>query len=210
MSNRLQPPYKFSKYDNPAASQRVLELARGKAKIPAPPPRHASNVPQLPPAESTRGQAGIPPISEKPLMLFTRPEAIREYNLIQPKRLPTSGECLPFEDMERLLLRYMPATEHPVQISISDYDQDMATCIVERLCLATALSNEFIYEHMQGTERYYLDVEGRQPRTRDPTRDPSKLYKMLPLRMIPIVGDYYRILRQRPGKQSDTFEYMPK
>ncbi len=27
--------------------------------------------------------------------------------------------------------------------------------------------------------------------------------------MIPIVGDYYRILRQRPGKQSDVFEYMP-
>ena len=212
MANRHQPPYKTPKHDNPVASQRVPELARGKdgkAKIPVPPPRHASNLPQPPPADLTRGQAGIPPISEKPLMLFTRPEAIREYNLIQPKRLPTSGECLPFEDMERLVLRFTSATDRPDQVVISDYDQDMATCIVERLCLATALSNEFIYEHMQGTERYYLDVDGRTPRARDPTRDPSKLYKMLPLRMIPIVGDYYRILRQRPGKQSDTFEYMP-
>ena len=62
---------------------------------------------------------------------------------------------------------------------------------------------------MHGTTRYCLDVEGKKPRTRDPTRDPSKLYKMLPLRMITIVGDYYTILRQRPGKQSDVFEYMP-
>jgi hypothetical protein len=36
MSNRHQPPIKFSKYDNPAASQRVLELARG-GKVTKPP-----------------------------------------------------------------------------------------------------------------------------------------------------------------------------
>ena len=111
MANRHQPPYKTPKHDNPVASQRVPELARGKdgkAKIPVPPPRLASNLPQPPPADLTRGQAGIPPISEKPLMLFTRPEAIREYNLIQPKRLPTSGECLPFEDMKRILSKYIP------------------------------------------------------------------------------------------------------
>ena len=57
---------------------------------------------------------------------------------------------------------------------------------------------------MHGTTRFYLDVDGNKPRIRDVT----KLYKMLPLRMIPIVGDYYTVLRQRPGKQSDAFEYM--
>jgi hypothetical protein len=111
--------------------------------------------------------------------------------------------------MERVLRKYIPVHEQHLSIEIPEYDQDMATYIVQRLHLATAQSDELIYEHMHGTTRFYLDVEGNKPRIRDPTRDSSKLYKMLPLRMIPIVGDYYTILRHGPGKQSDAFEYMP-
>ncbi len=121
MSNRLQPPYKFSKYDNPAASQRVLELARGKTKLPPkplPPSRQVVSDPELmPPTDLTRGQVGIPPISEEPIKLFIRLEAVREsYNLIAPNPLPPSGHCLPFEDMERLLRKYMPANEQCLPI----------------------------------------------------------------------------------------------
>ena len=145
-------------------------------------------------------------MSENPIRLFTRKEAIKVYGLVLPYALPPSGQCLPFEDMERMLRKYMPANSN-VPIEIPEYDQDMATYIVERLHQAHSLPDEFVYEQMHGTTRILLDVDGNKPRLRNP--DPKNLYKMLPLRMIPIVGNYYSILRQRPTKQRDAFEYMP-
>ena len=212
MSNRHQPPIKFSKYDNPAASQQLLDTVRGgKATRPPKPSLPSKQVignPQPSPANLTRGQVGIPPISENPIKLFNRSEAIREYNFTQPNGLPPSGQCLPFEDMERILRKYMPESDSSLPIEIPEYDQDMATYMVERLHQAHYLPDEFVYEHMHGTTRILLDIDGNKPRLRG-NPDPKNLYKMLPLRMIPIVGDYYSILRQRPTKQSDAFEYMP-
>ena len=146
-------------------------------------------------------------MSDNQITLFTRQEAIHAYNLIAPYALPPSGQCLPFEDMERMLRRYMSESDSLIPIEIPEYDLDMATYMVERLHQVYALSDEFVYEHMHGTTRIFLDADGNKPRSRNP--DPKNLYKMLPLRMIPIVGNYYSILRQRPGKQSDAFEYMP-
>ncbi len=94
-------------------------------------------------------------------------------------------------------------------IEILEYDQDMAKYMVERLNQAYTLPESFIYEHMNDTLRYYLDINGNKPRTHRPGGDLKNLYKMLPLRMIPIVGNYYKVLRQRPGKQSDAIEYIP-
>ncbi len=93
-------------------------------------------------------------------------------------------------------------SNEPIEIPV--YDQDMAIYMVERLSQAYTLPEKFRYE-----QRYYLDINGNQPRARNPGGDLKNLYKMLPLRMIPIVGNYYKVLRQRPGKQSDAFEYMP-
>ncbi len=102
----------------------------------------------------------------------------------------------------------MPANSNePIEIPV--YDQDMAIYMIERLHQAYSLSDKFIYEDMNGTSRHYLDIEGNRPRAHNPGGDLKNLYKMLPLRMVPIVGNYYSILRQRPGKQSDAFEYMP-
>jgi hypothetical protein len=66
-------------------------------------------------------------------------------------------------------------------VIISDYDQDMATYMVERLHLATTQANDFIYEHMNDTSRYYLNVDGNKPRVLQPGGDLKNLYKMLPL-----------------------------
>jgi len=107
-----------------------------------------------------------------------------------------------------MLRKYMPESDSSSPIEIPEYDQDMATYMVERLHQAYYLPDEFVYEHMHGTTRILLDIDGNKPRLRG-NPDPKNLYKMLPLRMIPIVGDYYSILRQRPAKQSDAFEYMP-
>ena len=137
----------------------MLELARGKTKLPLPPPRQVANDPQLPPTDLTRGQVGIPPISENPIKLFTRSEAIREYSLIRPNALPPSGQCLLFEEMDRIQRKYIPPHEQHLPVEIPEYDQDMATYVVQRLHMATAQSDEFIYEHMHGTTRFYLDVE---------------------------------------------------
>ncbi len=103
--------------------------------------------------------------------------------------------------MERLLRKYLPVHSNE-PIEIPQYDRDMAKYMVERLNDAYGLPEQFIYEHMDGTSRYYLDVYGNKPRAYNPGRDFKNLYKMLPLRMIPIVGNYYKVLRQRPGKQS--------
>ena len=108
-----------------------------------------------------------------------------------------------------MLRKYMPASDSLLPIEIPEYDQDMATYIVERLYQAYYMPDEFVYEHMHGTTRIYLDVDGNKPRLRNADPNPKNLYRMLPLKMIPIVGNYYSILRQRPGKQSDAFEYMP-
>jgi hypothetical protein len=160
MANMHQPPPKFSKYDNPAASQRVLELARGDktARPPKPLPqtRQVVGDPQPAPADLTRGQgAGIPPITANPIRLFTRQKAINEYDLIAPSALPPSGQCLPFEDMERLLRKYMPVNSNEA-IEIPEYGQDMATYMVERLHQAYSLPDKFIYEHMHVTSRYSI------------------------------------------------------
>ena len=88
-----------------------------------------------------------------------------------------------------MLRKYMPA-DSLLPIEIPEYDQDMATYIVERLHQAYSLPDEFVYEHMHGTSRCYLDIDGNKPRSRDPGRDTKNLYKMLPLRMLPIVGNY--------------------
>jgi hypothetical protein len=48
-------------------------------------------------------------------------------------------------------------------IEIPEYDQDMATYMVERLHQAYSLPDKFIYEHMHGTSRYYLDIDGNKP-----------------------------------------------
>jgi hypothetical protein len=212
MANRHQPLPKLSRYDNPVASQRVLELARGgnMARLPKPPPpaRQAVGDTRPPPADLTRGNVGIPQITENPIRLFTRQEAINEYNLVAPSVLPPPGQCLPFEDMERLLRKYMPAhSNEPIEIPV--YDQDMAKYMVERLNQAYTLPEKFMYEHVHGTSRYYLDINGNRPRSNNSDSDLKNLYKILPLRMIPMVGNYYKVLMQRPGKQSDAFEYMP-
>jgi hypothetical protein len=109
MSNRHQPPIKFSKYDNPAASQRVLELARGGKAIRPPKPllpsKQAIGNPQPPPADLTRGQGiVIPPISEIPIKLFTRQEAIHEYNFIQPNGQTSLNSRQPCHCAETLRL----------------------------------------------------------------------------------------------------------
>ncbi len=102
----------------------------------------------------------------------------------------------------------MPANSNET-IEIPEYDQDMATYMVERLHQAYSLPDKFIYEHMHDTSRCYLDIDGNRPRAQNSGGDLKNLYKMLPLRVIPMVGNYYSILRQRPGKHSDAFEYMP-
>ncbi len=64
-----------------------------------------------------------------------------------------------------MLCKYMPANSNE-PIEIPEYDQDMATYMVERLHMAYSLPNEFTYEHMHGTSRYYLDIDGNKPRAR--------------------------------------------
>jgi hypothetical protein len=41
----------------------------------------------------------------------------------------------------------------------------MAKYMVERLNQAYTLPEHFIYEHMNGTSRYYLDINGNKPRS---------------------------------------------
>ena len=74
-----------------------------------------------------------------------------------------------------MLRKYMPESDSSVPIEIPEYDQDMATYIVERLHQAYYMPDEFVYEHMHGTTKILLDVDGNKPRVRNP--DPKNLYK---------------------------------
>ncbi len=65
-----------------------------------------------------------------------------------------------------------------------------------------------VYEVMSNGKRKYKTVHGESVFARDAFASPS-LYRLLDMKMIARVGDYYYSLRMRPEKKASTYEYDP-
>jgi hypothetical protein len=81
----------------------------------------------------------------------------------------------------------------------------MADFVIERIYDCLSQPDDFIYEVLEGNNtKKYRSVHGQYVYGRV---DNKPVYRLLPPKMISIVGDYYQCLRQRPDKKTPAYKY---
>jgi hypothetical protein len=79
---------------------------------------------------------------------------------------------------------------------------------MDRIDQCFLIPEGFVYEVMVNGNKKYKTIHGESVYARDAFAS-AGLYRLLDMKMIPRVGDYYYCLRVRPEKKSSTFEYIP-
>jgi hypothetical protein len=84
----------------------------------------------------------------------------------------------------------------------------MSAFIMDRVDQCFAIPDGFIYEVMINGTKKYRSIHGDFVYAKTAFASPG-LYRLLDMKMIARVGDYYYSLRMRPDKKSATYEYIP-
>jgi hypothetical protein len=120
------------------------------------------------------------------------------------KKMPKEGEPLSDDELIKALTK-IPDEGDP---HITDTDREMSAFVMDRLDQCFAIPDDFIYEVMINGTKKYRTIHGEFVYAKTAFASPG-LYRLLDMKMIARVGDYYYSLRMRPDKKSATYEYIP-
>ena len=79
---------------------------------------------------------------------------------------------------------------------------------MDRIDQCYTIPDSFIYETMVNGAKKYKTLHGEGVHAKDAFASQG-LYRLLDMKMIARVGDYYYSLRMRPDKRAATYEYIP-
>ena len=195
---------------NAASDDREYPLSRAAQSsapiIPLPPnARNSASAPKT----STRprltpGEAGVPSYKGDEYQPLTRVECASYFKLARTKTLPKAGE--PLSDDE--LIKALTKIPNEGDSTITDSDREMSAFIMDRVDQCFAIPDDFIYEVMINGVKKYRSIHGEFIYAKT-AHASSGLYRLLDMKMIARVGDYYYSLRMRPDKKAATYEYIP-
>jgi hypothetical protein len=120
------------------------------------------------------------------------------------KALPEQGQPISDDELNRVLKK-IPDEGDPF---INDSDREMSQFVMDRIDQCFTIPDSSIYETMVNGTRKYKTIHGEVVHAKEAHASQS-LYRLLDMKMIARVGDYYYSLRMRPDKKSATYEYIP-
>ncbi len=135
---------------------------------------------------------------------LTRQECKSYYSLRETKKLPNVGAPLSDEELIKALTK-LPDEGDPY---INENDREMSKFVMDRIDQCFLIPDDYVYEIMSNGKRKYKSIHGEPVFGKDAYAS-SNLYKLLDIKMIARVGDYYYSLRMRPEKKASTYEYVP-
>jgi hypothetical protein len=91
---------------------------------------------------------------------------------------------------------------------ITETDREMSEFVMDRIDQCYAIPDDFIYEVMVNGVKKFRTIHGEFIYAKVAYAS-NGLYRLLDMKMIARVGDYYYSLRTRPEKKSPTYEYIP-
>ena len=173
------------------------------------PPGASGVTPALQPKTSSRpkltlGEAGIPPYQGEEYQPLTRKECKSYYSIRNTKPHPAHGQPLSDEELNRVLKRVHGEGDQV----INDSDREMSQFVMDRIDQCFTIPDSSIYETMVNGTKKFKTVHGEGVHAKEAYASQS-LYRLLDMKMIARVGDYYYSLRMRPDKKSATYEYIP-
>ncbi len=94
------------------------------------------------------------------------------------------------------------------ELCINENDREMSRFVMNRIDQCFRIPDDFVCEVMVNGIKRYKTILGEPVYAKDAFASPS-LYRLLDMKMIARVGDYYYSLRVRPEKKTPTYEYVP-
>ena len=91
---------------------------------------------------------------------------------------------------------------------ITETDREMSEFVMDRIDQCFTIPDDYIYEVMINGTKKYKTIHGESVYAKTAFAS-AGLYRLLDMKTIPRVGDYYFSLRLRPDKKSATYEYIP-
>ena len=120
------------------------------------------------------------------------------------KKMPKAGEPLSDDELIKALTK-IPDEGDP---HITDSDREMSEFVMDRIDQCFTIPDDFIYEVMINGNKKYRNIHGEFIYAKIAFAS-TGLYRLLDMKTIPRVGDYYFSLRMRSEKKSATYEYIP-
>ena len=87
-------------------------------------------------------------------------------------------------------------------------DREMSEFVMDRMDQCFQLPEDFLYEVMVTGVKKYRTIHGDHVHAKIAFAS-TGLYRLLDMKQIARVGDYYYSLRMRPEKKASTYEYIP-
>jgi hypothetical protein len=178
-----------------------------KPVIPLPPnvqkPALKSKISSLP--KLTPGDAGVPVYKGDEYQPLSRRDCKSYHSLRGTKNLPKVGEPLSDEELIVALTK-IPDEGDP---HINEDNMTMSQFVMDRLDQCFLIPDDFVYEVMVNGIRKYRTIHGDPVQPKVAFAASTSLYRLLDMKMIAHVGDYYYSLRMRPEKKASTYEYVP-
>ena len=208
-------PAKYARSDDlsiPLPPQRggsILKSSRSEPQIPQPPNNNGAPEPAPTNRPSTRpkltmSEAGVPAYKGDEYQPLTRFECKSHYSIRQWILIPNEG--VPIADS--VLTRILKKISDEPDPHINEADREMSEFVMDRMDQCFSLPEDFIYEvSVNGVKKYrtiYSDLVHAKVAFAS-----TGLYRLLDMKQIARVGDYYYSLRQRPDKKSSSYEYIP-
>jgi hypothetical protein len=186
-------PLKYAKSDEP-----LIPLPPNANGAPEPAPTtKTSSRPKL-----TPGEAGVPLYKGDEYQPLTRLECKSYYSIRQWNQIPKAG--VPISDKELIrALKKIPDEGNP---HINGTDREMSEFVMDRMDQCLTIPEGFVYEVMINGNKRYKTIYGDTVSPKVAFAS-TGLYRLLDLKMIARVGDYYFSLRMRPEKKASTYEY---
>jgi hypothetical protein len=198
-------PHKYAKGDDRDYSSSRTAQTSGPV-IPLPP--NAQNAAPTPKSSTrlqlTPGEAGVPAYKGEEYQPLTRAECTSYYSIRKARQIPKAGETLSDDELVKVLTK-IPDEGDP---HITGTDREMSEFVMDRIDQCYAIPDDFIYEVMVNGVKKFRTIHGEFIYAKVAYAS-NGLYRLLDMKMIARVGDYYYSLRMRPEKKSSTYEYIP-
>ncbi len=159
--------------------------------IPRPPNANGAPEPALTTKTSSRpkltpGDAGVPPYKGDEYQPLTRKECSSYYSLRRTNPIPKVGEPISDEKLIRVLKK-IPDEGDPF---INDNDRDMSQFVMDRIDQCFTIPDDSVYEVMINGVKRYKTIHGESVLAKVAFAS-TALYRLLDIKMIARVGDYY-------------------
>ena len=149
-------------------------------------------------------EAGVPAYTGKEYQPLTRFECFPHYSLRNCTPIPKKGIPIADSVLTRILTK-IPDEGDP---HLHDSDREMSEFVMDRMAQCFDLPDDFTYEVSVNGVMKYRTLQGDFIHAKVAFATTS-VYRLLDMKQIARVGDYYYSLRQRPDKKSSSYEYIP-